>query len=211
MLRLIPGTFIGTSIVRKKRNGSGVAQSEFEKADEFNGQFTKTQRNQVPLLDRSAPFMEETVVTKEGVTNLLKGLNPSKVLGPDEPYPIVLKELATYLGPVLAHLFQQSLEKSTIYDELERVITRHISPQMPTSCVTSVWSKLFCEFYMTSPRYSWRNVSGSCAPVRVYATLVRVLRYVYKNNTTFPRHVYEFLRVSIARESLRLSTIYFDM
>ena len=48
-VKLIPGTFIGTSIVRKKtpkefpfkkRNGSRVAQSEFEKADEFNGQFT---------------------------------------------------------------------------------------------------------------------------------------------------------------------------
>ena len=62
MLRLIPGTFIGTSIVRKKtprypplkkRNGSGVAQSEFEKVDEFNGQFTvvftKTEHKQVFL------------------------------------------------------------------------------------------------------------------------------------------------------------------
>ena len=38
----------------KKRNGSGVAQSEFEKADEFNGQFTdvftKTEHNQAPRL-----------------------------------------------------------------------------------------------------------------------------------------------------------------
>ena len=60
----------------KKRNGGGVAQSEFEKADEFNGQltdvFTKTEHNQVPLLDRSAPFMEEIAVTKEGITKLLK-------------------------------------------------------------------------------------------------------------------------------------------
>ena len=80
MLRLIPGTFIGTSIVSpiKMRNGGGVTQSGFEKADEFNGQFTdvftKTEHNQVPLLDRSAPFMEEIVVTKEGVTKLLTGL-----------------------------------------------------------------------------------------------------------------------------------------
>ena len=50
MLKLIPRTFTGTSIVRKndaqgipplkKRNGGGVAQSESEKAEEFNGQFT---------------------------------------------------------------------------------------------------------------------------------------------------------------------------
>ena len=66
----------------KTRNGCGVAQSEFEKAAEFNGQFTdvytKPQYSQVPLLDRSAPFMEDIVVTKEEITKLLKGLNPSK-------------------------------------------------------------------------------------------------------------------------------------
>ena len=75
----------------KKRNGGGVAQSESEKAAEFNGQFTdvfnKSEYSQVPLLDRSAPFMEDIVVTKEGVTKLLKGLNPSKALGPDELHP----------------------------------------------------------------------------------------------------------------------------
>ena len=79
LLRPTPGTFIGTPIVRKqtpfkKEEWEWVAQSEFEKADEFNGQFTdvftKTGNNQVPLLDRSAPIIEEIVVTKEGVTKL---------------------------------------------------------------------------------------------------------------------------------------------
>ena len=82
----------------KKRSGGGVAQSESEKAAEFNGQFTdvftKSEYSYVPLLDRSAPFMEDIVVTKEGFTTLLKGLNP-KALGPDELHPRVLKELAT--------------------------------------------------------------------------------------------------------------------
>ena len=105
----------------KKRNGSGVAQSESEKAAEFNGQFTdvftKSEYSQVPLLDRSAPFMEDIVVTKEGVTKLLKGLNPSKALGPDELHPRVLKELATELGPIFAHLFQQSIDSGDIPKE----------------------------------------------------------------------------------------------
>ena len=105
----------------KKRQGSGLAQSDFEKASEFNGQFTdvftKSEHSQVPLLDRSAPFMEDIVVTKEGVTKLLKGLNPSKALGPDELHPRVLKELATELGPVFAHLFQQSIDKGEIPKE----------------------------------------------------------------------------------------------
>ena len=57
------------------------------------------------------------VVTKEGVTKLLKGLNPSEALGPDELHPRVLKELATELGPVFAHLFQQSIDKGEIPKE----------------------------------------------------------------------------------------------
>ena len=63
--------------------------------------FTKTGHSQVPLLDRSTPFMEHIVVTKEGVTELLKGFDPSKALGPDELHPRDIKELATELGPHL--------------------------------------------------------------------------------------------------------------
>ena len=68
--------------------------------------FIKNEHTQVPLLDRSAPFMNDIV--KDGVIILLKGLNTSKALGPDELHPRDLKELATELGPVFAHLFQQS-------------------------------------------------------------------------------------------------------
>ena len=105
----------------KKRQGGGLAQSDLEKASGFNGQFTdvftKSEHSQVPLLDRSDPFMKDIVVTKEGVTKLLKGLNPSKALGPDELHPRVLKELAIELGPLFAHLFQQSIDKGAIPKE----------------------------------------------------------------------------------------------
>ena len=83
----------------KRKNGKGVAQSDLEKAEEFSGQFTdvftKNEHTQVPLLDRCAPFMNDIAVSKDGVIKLLKGLNPSKALGPDELHPRVLKELAT--------------------------------------------------------------------------------------------------------------------
>ena len=83
----------------KRWNGSGVARLDFEKACEFNGQFTdvftKTEHRQATFLERYVPFMEEIIVTKESVTKLLKGLNSSKVLGPDELHPIVHKELET--------------------------------------------------------------------------------------------------------------------
>ena len=58
--------------------------------------------------------MEESVVTKEEVIRLLNGLNPSKALGPDELHPRVVKELATELGPVFAHLFLQSIHTGEI-------------------------------------------------------------------------------------------------
>ena len=57
----------------------GCCSMGSEKAAEFNGQFTevfcKSEYRQVPLLDRSAHFMEDIVVTKKGVTKLLNGSN----------------------------------------------------------------------------------------------------------------------------------------
>ena len=51
----------------KRRNGYGVAESELEKADEFNGQFTdvfnKNEHSQVPLPNWSAPFRNDIVVS----------------------------------------------------------------------------------------------------------------------------------------------------
>ena len=41
----------------------------------------------------------------------------SKALGPDELHPRVLKELANELGPVFAHLFQQSIKTGEILKE----------------------------------------------------------------------------------------------
>ena len=66
----------------KRRNGSGLVASELEQAEEFTSQFTdvfnKSEHNQVPLPNRSAPFMEDIHVSAESVTKFLKGLSPSK-------------------------------------------------------------------------------------------------------------------------------------
>ena len=57
--------------------------------------------------------MSDIHISNEGVMKMMKSLNPSKVLGPDELHPRVLKEHAE-LGPVFAYLFQQSLDKGEI-------------------------------------------------------------------------------------------------
>ena len=59
----------------KRRRGTGITASEIEQAEEFNGQFTdvfnKSDHNEVPFLSRSAPFMDDIVVSNEDVTKLL--------------------------------------------------------------------------------------------------------------------------------------------
>ena len=105
----------------KRRNGSGLAESEVEQALEFNGQFTdvfnKSEHTQVPFPNRSAPFLVEIHVSAEGVAKLLKGLNPSKALVPDELHPRVLKGLESELDPMFAHLFQRSIDTGEIPKE----------------------------------------------------------------------------------------------
>ena len=61
--------------------------------------------------------MNDITVSTEGVTKLLKGLNPSKAMGPDELHPRILTELAAELSPVFAPLFQQSLDTGEIPEE----------------------------------------------------------------------------------------------
>ena len=76
-----------------RRGGTGITASESEQAEEFNCQFTdvfsKNDHSEVTFLSRSAPFIDDTVVSNDGVTKLLKGLNPSKSLGPDKLHPRV--------------------------------------------------------------------------------------------------------------------------
>ena len=76
--------------------------------------------------------MHDTVVTKAGVTKLLKGLNPTKALGPDELLPRVLKELAMKLGPGFVHLFQQSIDTGEIPEELSLANTKKYLPPPPS-------------------------------------------------------------------------------
>ena len=54
--------------------------------------------------------MEDIHISAEGVTKHFKGLNPSNALRSSGLHPRVLKELASELGPMFAHLFQQSVE-----------------------------------------------------------------------------------------------------
>ena len=137
----------------KRRGGTGITASEIEQAEEFNGQFTevfnKSDHIEVPFLSRSDPFMDDIV------TKLLKGLNPSKALGPVELHPRALKELATELGPVFAHLFQKCLDTGEIPKE---------------------WSLTnICPLYKKGDRSvacNYRPVSPTCVPCKLLEHIV---------------------------------------
>ena len=146
----------------KRNNGKGIAQSDLEKAEAFNGQFTdvfnKNEHTQVPLLDRSAPFMNDIAVSKDGVIKLLKGLNHSKALGPDELHYRVLRELATELGPVFAHLFHQSIDTGEIPKEWSLA---NICPPPP-----------LCKKSDRSLACNYRPVSLTCVPCKLLEHIV---------------------------------------
>ena len=140
----------------KRRNGSGLAESELEKTEEFNGQFmdvfNKSEHTQVPLPNRSAPFLKEIHVSAEVVTKLLKGLNPSKALGPDELHPRVLKEL----GPMFAHLFQQSIDTGEIPKEWSLANIGHLYHKKGARSLTC----------------NYRPVSLTCVPCKLLEHIV---------------------------------------
>ena len=85
-------------MLSRSRNDRALAESELEQADKFDDQiidvFNKSEHTQVPLPKSSDLFMEDIQVPTGGVTQLLRGWNPSRALEPDELHPRALKELA---------------------------------------------------------------------------------------------------------------------
>ena len=71
------------------------------------------------------PQMPPINKTKEGVWRRLKGLNPHKAAGPDNLKPIVLKELAGIIAPVVTRLYRASLKQAKTLDAWKEA---HVTP-----------------------------------------------------------------------------------
>ena len=69
------------------------------------------QQNQIkPGLTPMLPI----TVTENGVLKLLKKLKPHKAAGPDNIRPLVLKELAETIAPMVTRIFQASMEQGVV-------------------------------------------------------------------------------------------------
>ena len=65
--------------------------------------------------------MDDIVIDEKGVLKQLKTLNPYKAAGPDGISPRVLRELAEVLATPLTTLFQMSLDKGAVPQDLKQL------------------------------------------------------------------------------------------
>ena len=82
---------------------------------QFAFKYNKT--DAISLIKTSYSRMEDIKVIEAGVKKLLRRLNTSTTCGPDAISQKVLKELATEFAPIISHLFQQTIDTSSIPDE----------------------------------------------------------------------------------------------
>jgi hypothetical protein len=93
---------------------------------QYSSVFTKEDYTNIPDLgDSPYPDMPPFTITSPGVEKLLAGLNPHKACGPDGLPPKILKELATPLAPILAHIFDNSIRSGTVPNDWK---TANITP-----------------------------------------------------------------------------------
>ena len=82
--------------------------------------------------------MHSIQITEEGVTKLLKKLNPHKTPGPDNITPGVLKELATHISE-----FWKGLSCDTQLVEFVDDVIRNLDSGKQSDCLIMDFSKVF--------------------------------------------------------------------
>ena len=96
------------------------------------------------------PSLPRITVTQNGVTKLLKGINPFKATGPDEIPAFILKNTADSLSPYLTYLYQFSLDTGTVPDDWRKANVvpiykkgeKHVASNYRPVSLTSIVCKL---------------------------------------------------------------------
>ena len=107
-----------TGISPLKENGRLFSGAK-DKADilgrQYESVYTHEDVSSIPEpVGEPFPPMKELQISDEGVTKLLREVNPNKASGPDSIPARILKELADEIAPLLTKIFNKSLEQSEV-------------------------------------------------------------------------------------------------
>ena len=97
--------------------------------------------------------MPDIDISVSGVLKLLQGLNLSKAAGQDTIKPVVLKELANEIAPIVTAIFQLSLDTGTVRPDWKQAL---VNPLFKKGDVQS--SQLPADFH---DMYSMQ-IHGTC-------------------------------------------------
>ena len=85
---------------------------------QYQATFTQEDTNQVPSPSGTPyPDMEEIEVDETGIRKLLRKTNPRKATGPDCIPARILKDCASELAPILAMIFNKSLQEGRVPED----------------------------------------------------------------------------------------------
>ncbi|MEW8547734.1 MAG: endonuclease/exonuclease/phosphatase family protein, partial [Candidatus Thiodiazotropha sp.] len=141
------------------------SSSEEVTQEEFSTDYSMpTEENQFPVLDNID-------ITLNGITKLLKDLNPNKSPGPDNLGPRVLKELAEDIAPILLVIFQKSLD------------TGEIPEDWRTANVTPVYKK--GEKYQPE-NYRPISLTSVCCKIMEHVIASQIMNHGETNNILYP-------------------------
>ena len=104
------------------KNNEVLAETAEQKAEMLNNQFTSvfTTENSTNMPSKgNSPFqpMKDIKISEKGVEKALNRLNPSKANGPDKVPVRILKETTNIIAPILAKIYQQSINTGQIPED----------------------------------------------------------------------------------------------
>jgi len=153
-----------------------------QKADILNRQFQSVFSTNTPIsaenyksqysnTDKSYPVASDINITCNGIEKLLESLNPHKAPGPDQIRPMVLKQLAPEIAPILTIIYQTSLDHGTVPEEWK---TAHVSP-----------------IYKKGQKYSavnYRPISLTCICCKIMEHVItsHIMKHGETNNILYP-------------------------
>ncbi|XP_030843578.1 uncharacterized protein LOC115924838 [Strongylocentrotus purpuratus] len=121
---------VNNQTLTNARDKAFALSSQFESV--FNRE-SQGQKPQPTMTGNPFPEMPPIIVDTEGVRKLLRNINTSKAIGPDQVPNQALKLAADEIAPVLQHLFQQSLDLGNLPEDWRKANITPIYKKGPTT------------------------------------------------------------------------------